>query len=283
MSRIGFVFTNYNNSFYTGKLIESLSDLPISLGDVVIVDNNSRSDQLNVLKEIQERFPELNIIYNDVNLGYFRGLNVGISYLNSSNENFDFMVIGNNDLEFPIDFVSAFLNACPRWKDKMVIAPDIITLDGEHQNPHVKDGISVLREFVWDLYFMNYKVARFITLIASYFKGFFSRKDHLDFRCEGYIYQGYGACYILTNRFFDVNDELYAPTFLMGEELFLTYQLSKSNDAVYYDPSVTVKHVDHASTGTLPLREFWEISRESHRVYRRHVSRFNSRIHSRYR
>ncbi|MEI7590916.1 MAG: glycosyltransferase, partial [Deltaproteobacteria bacterium] len=79
---IGFVFTNYNNSAYSILSIESLATTPAWRDcRVVIVDNASQEKDLNLLAQLSESHPEIDVIYNDSNLGYFSGLNVGIEFI----------------------------------------------------------------------------------------------------------------------------------------------------------------------------------------------------------
>ena len=118
---------------------------------------------------------------------------------------------------------------------------------------------------------MNYYLAVIIKKIAVVTKRFTDRKDEEQFEIAQTIYQGCGACYILGPLFFRCFDSLWAPTFLMGEELFLSKQLESKNLRIYYEPSIIVKHHHHATMDKMPGKRFWEISRESHRVYRKYV------------
>src|ERR1700676_135036 len=102
-----------------------------------------------------------------------------------------------------------------------VICPDIVTLDGIHQNPHVIERISRIRELVYDIYYSYYYVALLIRRLASLTARFTDRTDETEWSVRRLIYQGHGACYVLGPAFFRNCAELWAPTFLMGEEFFL--------------------------------------------------------------
>lgn len=271
------VVTNYNNVEHSENLVNNLHSLGFPLSQLFIVDNASKFEDIDRLRLLSTKYPEINMIFNSENIGYFPGLNIGIRAARASN-NFSEILIGNNDILFEELFFSSFDRARLTWSDKFVISPDIITLDGVHQNPHVIDSISPIREIIWDLYYSNFLFSRLIGFFARLTRRYTSRYDHLEHRIPRYIYQGYGACYILTSKFFESFDELDAPVFLMGEELFLAQQLEGVESSIYYDPSIQINHVDHSSTGKLPTREFWEISKRSHRVYRSRVSVFSSKI-----
>jgi hypothetical protein len=61
----------------------------------------------------------------------------------------------------------------------------------------------------------------------------------------------------------------------MGEEFFLSKQLSDQGMQVYYEPAIRVQHYCHAAVGRVPGRRMWEIARVAHKVYRRHVRIFH--------
>lgn len=269
--KVGFVFTNYNNSHYTRQVIHS-----ISLFDnwdnsyVVIVDNKSEVYDLELLKSIKKDYPSVEFIFNEVNSGYFKGLNIGIKYLKDKYKDLNLVVVGNNDLFFPSNFLDILNNRKSIFGKYPVVSPDLLTLDGIHQNPHVIEKISKRREIIYDIYYSNYYLSVLIAYVAKITKRFTDRSDEKQFEIAQPINQGYGACYILGPLFFEHFSLLWAPTFLMGEEFFLSKQLDEKGMKVYYDPAIKVNHHDHATMGKLPGKKLWKISRDSHRIYRQY-------------
>jgi GT2 family glycosyltransferase len=272
---IGFVFTNYNNAICTIEAVKSIHlnekgvDVPI-----VIVDNKSDDVDIGILKQINNDFRNTHIIFNNENIGYFKGLNKGIEYLLNSSHNISYIVVGNNDLVFPSNFVQSIHNNLKQFDLYAVISPDIVTLDGVHQNPHVVEKISIFRELIYDLYYFHYWLALAINFIAKITKLFTDRRDENQYEIAQAIYQGYGACYILGPLFFKHFNLLWAPTFLMGEELFLSKQLESKGLQIYYEPNIVVKHHDHATVSKIHSKRIWQISRASHKVYRKYVKVF---------
>jgi len=270
--KIGFVFTNYNNSTFTREAIHSIFlNKKWNNCYIVVVDNNSDEMHVELLKEVKRDYPSIHLILKNENLGYFKGLNVGIKYLRENNKNLDYILVGNNDLFFPTNFIDSINSNLNKFENHAVISPNIVTLDGMHQNPHVINGISKFREIVFDLYFSNYYLAVIIKQIAKFTKIFSDRKDEEQFEIGQTIYQGYGACYILGPLFFRQFNTLWAPTFLMGEELFLSKQLESKQLQIYFEPSILVKHYCHTTTDQVPRKKLWKIARDSHKVYRKYV------------
>jgi GT2 family glycosyltransferase len=273
--KLGFVFTNFNNSSFTRLAVVSIMSVTdTKSASIVIVDNCSARSDVDELLKLKLDFPVIDLILNNENIGYFRGLNQGIKLLREAPSMPTYIVVGNNDLEFPENFSDSLQAKADVLNRYAVVSPDLITLDGVHQNPHVERRISKLREFIWDIYFMNYGLARAILFFARLTRRFTERKDYERHHIAQSIYQGYGACYILGPKFFENFEELWAPTFLMGEEVFLSIQLSRKGLSVFYEPSICVRHHDHATLDKVPGRKLWQISRDAHRVYRRYVKVF---------
>jgi GT2 family glycosyltransferase len=136
--KIGFVFTNYNNTAHTENLLNSLSQVRyIENSHIVIVDNDSDYSNRQNLIRLCEGLSYVSLVLNTENCGYFKGLNKGISFLRDLNPEFDVVVIGNNDLKFNSDFIESVQKNDAILTQYPVISPDIVTADGGHQNPHV--------------------------------------------------------------------------------------------------------------------------------------------------
>jgi GT2 family glycosyltransferase len=266
-----YVCTNYNNTHFTADAIASLIGRSDIEPHIVVVDNASRAEQVAELDAIVARYPQVEIIRNAENVGYFPGLNVGIAHVRATRPDIAIMVVGNNDLTFPSDFGTQMARVLPRLQHCPVISPNMITLDGLHQNPHVISGLSRVRELIYDLYFASPLLARLIRIAAAKTKGLTDRADEGQHATGQYIYQGHGSCYILTSRFFELFDELWAPTFLFGEEFFLSRQLAEKGMQVYYEPGIVIQHHCNGAIQNMPSKQMWELGRNAHRVYRRYV------------
>lgn len=272
--KIGYVCTNFNNSSFTVKAVATLRANAGHEIAIVIVDNGSDQNNQMILRALAASEPAIHVMFGQENVGYFRGLNLGIKHLRVLAPEITWIVIGNNDLEFPPDFCDRVASNTGRWQDHAVISPDIVTLDGDHQNPHVISNISMLRELMYDVYFSNYYIGLLTQKLAMTFRRLSDRSDEKQWQIAQPIYQGHGSCYLLSPAFFKHFDELWAPTFLMSEEYFLAKQLMDVGQQVYYDPAIRVIHHWHGALEQLPSRRRWELSRKAHWEYRKHVKPF---------
>lgn len=280
-NNLGFVFTNFNNTSLTIQAVKSIREnAGESDYNIVVVDNCSSEDEVKLLQEIDGVYNNVHVVYNADNVGYFKGLNIGVNLLREKEEDFDYIVIGNNDLVFSSSFFTKLNNSAEQLNDYPVISPNIITLDGVHQNPHVIGDISRFREIVWDLYFSSYWLSVLISYVAEKGRRFLERKDYQSSDSPMLISQGYGACYILTKKFFKHFDKLWSPNFLMGEEFFLSKQLESQGFRFYYYPEITVQHHDHATVSLIPSKKLWLYSREYHKVYRKFISPYRLKMNN---
>ncbi len=272
--KLGYVCTNYNNSHYTVTAARSLVANAGHDVAIVVVDNASQSAERQILADLEKEMEQVSVIFSPDNVGYFSGLNLGIDRLRQTRPGIDWMIVGNNDLEFAPDFAETLSANVARWTDHSVVSPDVLTVDGEHQNPHVISGISKVREVFYDLYYANYQLGMLIHKLATRFRGLSDRADEAQWQTAQPIYQGHGSCYLLGPRFFREHGRLWSPTFMMSEEYFLAKQLNDAGERVYYDPAVQVIHHWHASLASLPNKRRWELARDAHREYRKYVKVF---------
>ncbi len=272
---LAFIVTNYNNSKLTLELIESIKGLKTeAICHILVVDNDSRAEEQTYLRGYQGNKENLHFIFSDKNLGYFGGLNLGLKQAYALMIKFDYLIIGNNDLIFPPDFVNQITKVAKKIQDCPVVSPNIVTLDGEHQNPHVISAVSKPREIIYDLYYSSYYLSKLISKIARITKKFTDRADESHHAIAQFISQGYGACYILTDKFVEEFQFLWAPTFMMSEESFLSIQLYKKGYKTYYEPSIIVKHHCHATMGQLKSKFMWQLAKDAHREYRKYTKIF---------
>lgn len=263
-----FVAVVYNNYDDTYDFCRSLKDL-VSDGArlvCILVDNSDNADIKRQIDSLAAEFSFVSTLKPDRNLGYFGAFNHFFA-----SEFFDretTVVLCNNDLMFQGDFCRQFVSS-KYSAETFVVCPDVITVDGEHQNPHVLKPLGRLSRLKLDLYFSHYYVAcalRFIQRRVLSLLGF--RKRNVP-ASPGYVHMGIGACYVLLPSFFEQFCRLEFPHFLYGEEAYLSRQVHSGGGKLYYDPALKVAHKESATLSKLPSRTTYEFGREGYREYRK--------------
>lgn len=263
-----FVCVNYNNSPFTEKFIKSLEDQVEIAGEVqiIVVDNDSSQEDKLELRRICLGKKNIDLIFSEDNLGYFGGLNLGLEHVKSS----DYVIVGNNDLEFESEFCSRLV-AAHYPDDVLVVAPDVITPDGYNQNPHCRRRVGRIKKFLYQLYFSSYYCARMLTFASALCNKIAGGRSKAADQVPGYIHMGIGAVYILLPKFFQYFERLDDRVFLYGEEALLAGQLAHVEGKTFYDPSLKVMHAESASTSKMPSKGKYEITKKSFQLYKEYL------------
>lgn len=96
MNRVAIVVLNWNGIEDTISCLDSLLNLTYENYKILVVDNGSKMDSVEALKEYKQSHEELvEVIYNQKNLGFAGGVNTGIKW--ALENNFDAVALFNND------------------------------------------------------------------------------------------------------------------------------------------------------------------------------------------
>ena len=102
--KIGIVILNYNTWEATTQLVEALQKQTIASDlAIVVVDNSSPTGSYENLIGLKDQYANvLALLQTGANLGYAKGNNVGLQWLDE-NVHPDYVVVANNDIELPDD------------------------------------------------------------------------------------------------------------------------------------------------------------------------------------
>jgi GT2 family glycosyltransferase len=265
--KIAFICVNFNNSKVTLDYILNIIEIKQNHDvKIIIVDNASHVNDVKDLSIYIDglKSREIILLKSEANLGYFKGLNLGIKW--ALENGFDqFQVVGNNDLEFSPDFLDN-LESIVVKKDELVLAPDVITIEGIHENPHVIYKMSFLRKLKYEIYFSSYYLAKLINQFYSTErkpKPFDAEKKH--------IHMGIGALYVLTPNFFLHFHKLWDDVFLYGEEAILAGQISSVDGKILYEPLLKCNHNESASTSKMESKYKYKVIQSSYKIYKKYL------------
>lgn len=276
MDKIVFICVNYNNASYTKEWVGSILNCDAydsSLVEMIIVDNNSIESDKNSLKEIVNEHSQVKILYSEKNVGYFGGLNIGISNLAETIQ-YSHIVVGNNDITFDKSFIRN-LKIEKHEENVFVIAPSIETDEGRLQNPHVIKRVHLIEKFKTKIYFSNYYIGQFIKILYQPFNSIIRKinKSKLNQPIEEkmVIKRGIGACYILTNKFIQRCGQLDDRIFLWGEEALLSHQIESNGGVTLYNPVFKVKHHESVTVSLIQKKKKYYMVRESYKIYKEYL------------
>jgi len=112
------IIPNYNGALFLPECLKSLQSAikkcPQSRFEVIIVDNASRDNSLEIIKNFD--LPNLKIIKNKINLGFAPAVNLGINQ-----SKYDFVVPCNNDLHLEGNWFDLVSKAIQQNQDPKVV------------------------------------------------------------------------------------------------------------------------------------------------------------------
>ncbi|PRR69659.1 glycosyltransferase [Clostridium thermopalmarium] len=256
MYKFSFVILHYLSYDYTNDCINSiLKNLFYDNYYIVVVDNASTNDSFDRLNEKYKNNKKIYFLRNEKNLGFAKGNNIGYKYAKYILKS-DFIILLNNDTIIEQkDTLKNIINIYEINKFYLM-GPDIIGLDGKHQNPQ---SLSLLKEESLIRYMNKLKfkiVLSYLNLdgFASYIYGMIKKKfkkDLIFYDKELVNVQLHGACLIFSPLYLKKFDGLYDKTFLDMEEHILYYTLMRENLMTLYSPEIKIIHREYGSTKTM--------------------------------
>ncbi|KXI22133.1 hypothetical protein [Photobacterium sanguinicancri] len=229
---------DYNTEQSTKNFVNSILDLALDC-DVSITCNSGSS-----CFSVYGNNERVTIFDPKGNLGYMEGAHQAYLHYLKNNEKPDWVVLANTDISVNIQELYSTLE---KSDGNEILAPDIITDDGVHQNPFlIARPKKVKLKFLKMIY--SYRLLYFV------YNNLFSLKSYLKKgRFNGQIknmYAPHGAFVIIPKLYFSRDQDLSHPTFLYGEELFIAERARNVNIGIKFEPSIKVKHFEHVATAS---------------------------------
>lgn len=261
MKKIIFIILHYQNIDDTVNCIKSikkLNNLNKFLFEVIIVDNKSPNNSGKVLEEKYANDNNIKTILLDKNYGFSKANN--IAYQDALNYNPDIIMVLNNDILFEditfLDKLSKIYNSSEKYD---VIGPDIININGDHQNP-ISDKVTPLKKayknMIYETIFalaMDVPKIRKILLDKrkkrekKWFKAYYNKKNNIDININDFV--PFGAFIIYMNEW--IKNEKVAfvsDTFMYEEEEMLNLYIKQKKYKILYAEELKVRHLEGQST-----------------------------------
>ncbi|MGG4287974.1 glycosyltransferase [Priestia megaterium] len=257
MVKFCFVILHYEAIEETLECIASIEN-NVKYNDyyIIIVDNNSPNNSGVLLQKRFNHREKVFVLLNKQNSGFAKGNNVGYKFAKEDLK-VDFIACINNDtlIKDPhfIDKILELYNS----EGFHVMGPDIITLDGAHQNPYKLQAIS-LNDI--NNYIKNYKKKVTLSIIRAKVKNINLVKKlvnsgktpeiknpyHMS-KMEGIVL--HGSALIFSPLYVEKESYAFYPkTFMFGEEHILCHLCSFKGYKMLYSPTTNIVHKEDAST-----------------------------------
>lgn len=247
MEKIAVVILNYNSAADCRKCVASLRRQEGVELEIVIVDNCSRAEEADAARSVA-REQGCTFIAAGENRGYNAGNNVGLRH--AAGLGCEYALIANPDMEFPERGYVARLAAEMRQRpDVAVVGSDIVTPEGIHQNPMMRDG-DWRSSFGWISAFFRKKKADTYDFIDNYAESHYCSKVS-------------GCCLLVRMDFMERIGYFDERVFLYCEEAILSRQVEREGMKMYYIADARAIHAHVKSEKGDPVARFrhWKRSR----------------------
>ena len=221
MKKIGIVIVNYNGAKYQNDCLESLYSMTNTDFDIIVIDNNSSDNSLELL---EKQYKDVIILRQEENVGVAAGNNIGIEYCKKYG--YEYILLMNNDVEVDKKLLEKMLEDTPKYD---VIVPKIY-----YYNPH---------NMIW------YGGGNLDWKRASACHWGIDKIDNGEYDRPQIISYSPTCCMLLHNSVFD-------KVGLMDEELFMYYddtdfcvRLLENDISIRYQPNAVMWHKVSSSTG----------------------------------
>lgn len=255
--RLAFLILNFGTYEETTDCVSSIVE-HVDTNDykIVIVDNGSKDDSLNRLQSKYLSDARVDVISTGENLGFARGNNVGIKYINE-NYSPDFVVVLNSDIELFQDELYVRLLAEYERSHFGVWGPMMIIGTARcDDSPWVPITLAQARVRL-AAYEKNYKRLKYLPYIfyktinkisSALTKQQIEQRKHEGFWRYQTDVELQGAFLVFSKEVLQHIKGFDPRTFLYYEEQLLYLAVKRAGMKMVYDPRYAVYHKDGVST-----------------------------------
>lgn len=231
---ISVITVNYNGFHDTCEFIDSWVATVMSVSyEIIVIDNGSNTNEATLL---QEKYPFIQAIRSEQNLGFAGGNNLGINIAKGK-----YLFLLNNDIFIIKDTIHLLIDRLVSSNKIAGISP----LIRDYTEPHV-------------IQFAGYTRLSPITLRNRAIGRGKMKKDRYPARRTPYLH---GAAMLLKKGVIDKLGLMPEDYFLYYEELDWCTYINMEGYELWYDPACEVWHKDSSSTGKESPLKYYYLSR----------------------
>lgn len=261
---IGVIILNYKTFPDTIRLVRELQQQTISPRlHIVVVDNASPNNSYDELKPLEGEFANVVVLQTGENLGYAKGNNFGLKYL-EDNVNPEYVAILNNDVVLPNDCFECLCERYTELDKPGFIAPAMLNPDGRRViSPYKLNTFTVDCLSLFVIFRRLYKKRR-----TKFVKNSDARDMAVDTIPGSFLFSSFEV--------FRKIGYFYPNTFLYAEERFIAFNIKEIGLQSYILQDQTYIHAHNSPTissvydNVSKHRLLYAGWKEFTRVFRRH-------------
>ncbi len=221
LPKVSIITVNFNQEEVTCAMLESLRHITWPNTEIFVVDNASA----NNCDIIKQRYPEINLIKSETNLGFAGGNNLAIRQATGN-----YILLLNNDTIVTPGFIEPMLDSFARNTDAGIVSPKIVFYYSEGLVQYA--GTNPISTLTCRGETIGYK-----------------QKDNLDFNTEYPTHLSHGACMMISRKVIETAGLLDESYFMYYEEYDYCERVKKAGFSIYYNGNSTILHKQSVSVG----------------------------------
>ena len=237
--RVALIVVNYNDETCTKKYVKTLSKYKI-IDRIVVVDNlSTTTGTFENLKFLEDE--KIRVISSDKNGGYNYGNNYGIKFIQDNNEEYDYFIISNPDIEVSEDAIRKTINILEERENVAVAAPRMYN----KQEKPIRRSSWRIRTFWLDIVHSTRLIELLFYKILR--RGEYSESDYNEEFLQ--VETISGAFFIIKNKVLNEIGLFDENVFLFYEEDILATKLKEKNYKIYSLNSERFIHYESQTIG----------------------------------
>lgn len=226
MKEVAVVILNWNGKALLEQFLPSvITHTPTDKADIVVADNGSTDDSVEMLKA---RFPQVQLLVLDKNYGFAEGYNRALQYINNP-----YTVLLNSDVEVSPGWLHTPLKAMNEQPDIAAVQPKILA----QRNKGYFEYAGACGGFM-DRYGYPYCRGRLLHVIE---------KDNGQYDSRVDVLWATGACLFIRTAIYKQEGGLDGRFFAHQEEIDLCWRLRSRGYRLICTPDSVVFHVGGAT------------------------------------
>ncbi|MDB5180421.1 MAG: hypothetical protein JWO54_179 [Candidatus Saccharibacteria bacterium] len=218
---------NWNGIKDTLDCLESFSKQTHEDYEILVIDNGSTDDSVNILKVINSSNANVNVLFNKANLGFAGGVNQGITY--AFNNNFEYIALLNNDAIVNENWLENLINTTSKVPDASVVTSLLLNSRGN------KIDSTSEQYSIWGMPFPR------------------SRGQHANTAPEsGYIFGATGGATLYKTSLFKEIGLFDESFFAYYEDVDVSFRAQLAGHKIYYTKDAIAYHKQGATSKKIP-------------------------------